>query len=217
MDKKKISRGNDRPDRREENLLFSSGYHYVAGVDEAGRGALAGPVVAAAIMLPEQADFKWLPLVRDSKLLPASARQNIFNQMHKSGVTIGIGTVSSSTIDDINILNATRKAMKLALSRLNTQPDYVLTDAVALPRLSIPQKNIIRGDRTCLVISCASIAAKVVRDQIMIDLDEKYPQYKFRNHKGYGTSEHLDCLRCFGASRMHRFTFRPIKELVRLL
>jgi ribonuclease HII len=207
----------DRPCRDEENALLSAGYRRIAGVDEAGRGALAGPVVAATVILPEVARFRWLPLIRDSKLLKEKVREDLYKKMHRSGVLIGIAVVEADVIDEINILNATKKAMKLAIERLPEPPDFVITDAVPLPRFHIPQKNIIKGDRLCTVISCASVIAKVVRDRIMIDLDEKYPQYGFANHKGYGTSEHLECLQRYGACRVHRATFGPVKDLARLI
>jgi ribonuclease HII len=207
----------DRPDRKEERTLFSAGYRRIAGVDEAGRGALAGPVVAAVVVLPERARFQWLVLIKDSKLLQPEVRQNIHAMMLCSGIEIGVGIVEPAVIDNINILNATKKAMKLAIEQLACPPDYVLTDAVSLPRFRIPQKNIIKGDRTCLIISCASVVAKVTRDRIMVELDAKYPQYKFAKHKGYGTVEHLECLQSHGASEVHRTTFGPVKDLKRLL
>jgi ribonuclease HII len=207
----------DRPDRKEERALYSAGYRRLAGIDEAGRGALAGPVVAAAVMLPAAARFKWLALVKDSKLLPAELREDLFGLMHKAGLAIGVGIVEPSVIDTINILNATKKAMKIAVEQLADPPDYVLTDDVMLPRFSIPQKNIIKGDRSCLIISCASVVAKVTRDHIMLELHSRYPKYGFANHKGYGTSEHLECLRNNGACPAHRLTFGPVRDLERLL
>jgi ribonuclease HII len=205
------------PHRHEEDALLSSGYHRIAGVDEAGRGALAGPVVAATVVLPENADYGWLDMVRDSKLLQHSVRKNILDFMSEAGIEIGIGTVSPQIIDNINILNATKKAMKLALAQLANPPDYILTDYVRLPGMRIPQKNIIKGDLICLSISCASIVAKVTRDHMMLELDLKYPRYKFAKHKGYGTSEHMECLERYGACKVHRFTFGPVKGLMRLL
>jgi ribonuclease HII len=205
------------PDRREEAAAFALGYRRVAGVDEAGRGALAGPVVAAAVILPEDADFEWLAMVRDSKLLSKHARETILRLMQEARIEIGVGSASAAVIDNVNILNASKRAMKMALQQLTTPPDYVLTDAVRLQRLSVPQKNIIKGDRICLTISCASIVAKVTRDHLMIELDAKYPEYAFDNHKGYGTSEHLRLLRRHGACKIHRFTFGPVRDLARML
>ena len=205
------------PERKEERALFSAGYSRVAGVDEAGRGALAGPVVAAVVVLPEKAGFRWLSRVKDSKLLGVNVREELYTRMHRSGLDIGIAVVGADVIDEINILNATKRAMKMAIERLPEPPDFVLTDAVPLPRFHIPQKNIIKGDRLCTVISCASVIAKVVRDRIMLDLDTQYPQYGFASHKGYGTSGHLECLRRYGACKEHRTTFGPVKELERLI
>lgn len=207
----------DHPDRKEESALFSAGYIRIAGVDEAGRGALAGPVVAAAVILPQGARFKWLALIKDSKLLREDVREYIMKKVRRAGIEVGVGVVEPSVIDDVNILNATKKAMRLAIEQLRQPPDYVLIDAIVLPRLRIPQKGIIKGDRTCLAISCASVVAKVARDHIMVELDAKYPEYGFANHKGYGTREHFDSLQKNGASEVHRQTFGPVKGLKRML
>lgn len=215
---KKTSSGSKfQPRRTEEDALMKKGFRRIAGLDEAGRGALAGPVVAAAVILPGQPDFTWLEKVRDSKALTKEARENIYTLMQASGIEIGIGIISAEVIDNINILNATKKAMKLALTQFSSPPDYILTDAVDLPNMSIPQKGIIKGDRDVLIIACASVAAKVTRDRIMMDLDLSYPQYGFCKHKGYGTREHLECLQRYGASSIHRFTFAPVRQLSRLI
>jgi len=215
--KRKDEKLPDYPSRKEEKALLSAGYHRIAGVDEAGRGALAGPVVAATVILPEGARFRWLSQVKDSKLLQGNVREDLYHKMHRSGAEIGIAVIQASIIDEINILNATKKAMHMALERLPEPPDYILTDYVNLPGLCIPQKNIVKGDRLCMTIACASIIAKVVRDRIMIDLHEKYPNYGFDNHKGYGTPEHLERLVLYGACSIHRFTFGPVKDLGRLI
>ncbi|MCX6004401.1 MAG: ribonuclease HII [Chloroflexi bacterium] len=205
------------PSLREEEALFSNGYRRIAGLDEAGRGALAGPVVAAAVILPPNADFPWLDHVKDSKLLCENTREEIFMMMVKSEVEIGIGIVTHEIIDAINILNATKKAMKNALEQFLTPPDYLLIDAIILPRVRIPQKGLIKGDRFCLSIACASIIAKVTRDHIMLELDTQFPQYGFGNHKGYGTREHLHCLQCYGVSGVHRLTYAPVRAISRLI
>lgn len=215
--KKRYDGGKVKPGRTEEAALIKKGFRRIAGLDEAGRGALAGPVVAAAVILPEQADFNWLERVRDSKALTGETRENIFMLMHDSGIEIGVGIISADIIDSINILNATRKAMKMALEQFTAPPDYILTDAVNLPGMSIPQKGIIKGDRDVLIIACASVVAKVTRDRIMVELDLTYPQYGFCQHKGYGTRWHLECLQRHGASAIHRFTFAPVRELSRLI
>jgi len=206
-----------RPNHDEESTLYREGYRRIAGFDEAGRGALAGPVVAAAVILPEKPDFPWIPMVRDSKLLTGKSRERIFSLMRDSGIEIGIGIVPPQVIDSINILNATKKAMLSALHALAYPPDYLLIDALILPGLRIRQKGIIKGDRTVLSIACASVIAKVTRDHIMLELDVTYPQYGFRNHKGYGTARHIDCLRRSGACPFHRLTFAPLRELSRLI
>jgi len=205
------------PHFREEQALFSSGYRRIAGLDEAGRGALAGPVVAAAVVLPPEPDFPWLPMVRDSKLLQEKVRQRIFDSMKECRIEMGIGVVAPDVIDAVNILNATRRAMKLALAELAEPPGYLLIDAVRLRNVPVPQKAIIRGDRTVLSIACASVVAKVTRDHIMLELDERYPEYKFGRHKGYGTRVHLECLRIYGASRIHRMSYSPLRDLARLI
>jgi len=206
-----------KPATREEQALFAAGYRRIAGLDEAGRGALAGPVVAAAVVLPLNADFPWLNRVRDSKLLSPKTRESLFEMMNQSCIEIGTGIVAPHIIDAVNILNATKKAMKLALEQLQNQPDFLLIDAVILPGIRTPQKGIIKGDRLCLSISCASIVAKVTRDRIMMELDVKYPQYGFYNHKGYGTKEHLACLQSYGSCKVHRMTFAPVKALSRII
>ena len=205
------------PNHAEEKALYSAGYRRVAGLDEAGRGALAGPVVAAAGVLPPKPDFRWLPMVRDSKLLSHKVRENIFTCMQDCGLEIGVGIVAPAVIDKVNILNATRQAMLMALANLVQPPDYLLIDAVTLPGLSIQQKGIIQGDRTVISIACASVVAKVTRDRIMLELDARYPRYKFCRHKGYGTPEHMACLRSYGASQVHRFTYAPVRDLAKFI
>jgi len=198
-------------------MLFAKGYRRIAGMDEAGRGALAGPVVAAAVILPDSMEFEWMGQVRDSKMLTEEEREDIYRLIQGADIEIGVGVVPPQVIDNINILNATRQAMKLALQGLYSPPDYVLTDAVFLRRLSMPQKGIIKGDRDVLTIACASIVAKVTRDHIMTELDLAYPHYGFCRHKGYGTREHLQCLQKYGACEIHRFTFAPVRNLSRLI
>jgi len=205
------------PHFKEEQALFSQGYRRIAGLDEAGRGALAGPVVAAAVVLPPEPDFPWLPSVRDSKLLQEKVRRSLFESMCEYSIEIGVGVVEPDIIDTVNILNATRRAMKLALAELSEPPGYLLIDAVRLRNMTVPQKAIIRGDRTVLSIACASVVAKVTRDRIMLEMDELYPGYKFGRHKGYGTREHMDCLRRHGASCIHRMTYSPLRDLARLI
>lgn len=215
--KKPDSGSQIKPGRAHEAALATKGFRRIAGLDEAGRGALAGPVVAAAVILPEVPGFDWLEKVRDSKLLNRESRSELFMLMQDSGIEMGVGIVAPEVIDNINILNATRKAMKLALLQLSAPPDFILTDAVFLRYMDIPQKGIIKGDRYELTIACASIVAKVTRDRIMTELDRAFPCYGFCRHKGYGTQEHMECLRQYGASAIHRLTFGPVRDLSRLI
>lgn len=200
------------PDLTEERQLWSQGYRLVAGIDEAGRGALAGPVVACALVLPP--DFKptRLGLVRDSKQLPPARREFLFNILQNEALAIGIGITSPQDIDSSSILKATYLAMKTAIRQLLYSPHFLLIDGTTLPDTTIPQRKIIRGDKICLSIACASIVAKVTRDRIMIELHKVYPDYGLAHHKGYGTQEHLSCLRRLGPSSIHRCTFAPVRE-----
>ena len=205
------------PSLVEENKLGLQGFRLIAGVDEVGRGALAGPVVAAAVILPQPTDFPWLESVRDSKEIPAAKREHLFKLIEEKAVAVGTGIVESQIIDSIGILNATKIAMRIAVEQLTCSPDFLLIDALTLPQLSIKQKGIIRGDKLCLSIACASIMAKVTRDRIMVELDKVYPIYGLANHKGYGTKQHLSCLCQQGPSPIHRYTFAPVREAVKLL
>ena len=205
------------PSLVEENKLGLQGFRLIAGVDEVGRGALAGPVVAAAVILPQPTDFPWLESVRDSKEIPAAKREHLFKLIEEKAVAVGTGIVESQIIDSIGILNATKLAMRIAVEQLTCSPDFLLIDALTLPQLSIKQKGIIRGDKLCLSIACASIMAKVTRDRIMVGLDKVYPFYGLANHKGYGTKQHLSCLYQQGPSPIHRYTFAPVREAVKLL
>ena len=197
----------------EENTARSKGYSFIAGIDEVGRGPLAGPVVAAAVILPEKIKrANWLNDVRDSKLLSAAQRESLFNYIQKTAVSLGIGMINSQTIDIQGIAKATRLAMKQAVEQLSPRPDFLLIDYVKLPEVPLPQKGVVDGDGICFSIACASIIAKVTRDRLMIELDTIYPGYGLANHKGYGTKEHLDCLKRFGPCPIHRRSFRPVKD-----
>lgn len=182
------------------------GFGRVAGVDEAGRGPLAGPVVAAAVILQERT---FQNRIDDSKKLTNELRRLAFAEIFKKA-DVGIGIIDPATIDQVNILEATLLAMKEALANLSSSPDYVLVDGLQFPKLvdrkSI-QVGVVRGDQKCLSIACASIIAKVTRDNLMIELDRQYPQYGFAKHKGYGTKEHLDAIVRHGLSPVHRKTF----------
>jgi ribonuclease HII len=197
----------------EEEMLVAQGYQRIAGVDEAGRGPLAGPVVAAAVILPHDMDTPWLDLVRDSKQLSSSLRELLFDHIHKVATGIGVGVVDAGIIDRQGIIKATRLAMKLAIEQLRPLPESLLIDYISLPEVKLPQKCITRGDSLCFSIACASIIAKVARDHRMIELDKAYPGYGLASHKGYGTREHLACLRRLGPSPIHRYSFRPVRDM----
>jgi len=202
------------PSFTEESLLAEQGYRYIAGLDEVGRGALAGPVVAAAVIIPHQIDAPWLSRVKDSKQLGLATREFLFHHIHELAISVGIGVISHEVVDTQGIIKATRLAMKLAVDQLSPPAEALLIDYLLLPEVKLPQKGVIGGDQTCFSIACASIMAKVTRDRLMVDLDKDYPGYKLAQHKGYGTSEHLACLCRLGPSPIHRCSFRPVRGLV---
>jgi len=202
------------PNLDEEDKLKSQGYELIAGIDEVGRGALAGPVVASAVILPHPANLPWFGLVRDSKELNYRKRESLFDLISKEAIAVGIGIVPSQVIDSINILKATRLAMMQAVEKLPRQPTFLLIDRITLSQCPIPQTGITRGDKSCLSIACASIIAKVTRDRIMEELDIKYPGYGFAGHKGYGTRKHISCLRKLGPSPVHRLYFAPVRNAI---
>ena len=179
----------------------------IAGVDEAGRGPLAGPVVAAAVILPNSYDLEGLD---DSKKLTPNKRSQLFADIHHQATAIGVGVVPASEIDKINILQATQQAMKMALGQLKPRPDQAVIDGHALPSQIIPNKGVIKGDQTVDVIKAASIIAKVTRDNMMEQYDIIFPVYGFKKHKGYGTREHMDKLRLNKACAIHRKSFKPV-------
>lgn len=191
----------------EEKRLWEQGFLLVAGVDEAGRGPLAGPVVAGACILPAQFD---LPGLNDSKKLTESKREKLFGQIQKQALAFAVGSAEPAEIDLYNILQASKLAMKRAIEGLKMRPHFLLTDAVSLPMLNIPQKAIIRGDALSASIAAASILAKVTRDHWMRDLHTIYPEYGFDKNKGYGTNEHLQVLQRLGPSPIHRRSFTPV-------
>lgn len=184
-------------------------YVYICGIDEAGRGPLAGPVVAGAVILPKNDDILYL---NDSKQLSAAKRDELFDEIKNKAISYGVGIVSHERIDEINILNATYEAMKIAISQLSNKPDILLNDAVTIPNIDIEQVPIIKGDAKSASIAAASIIAKVTRDRIMEDYDKVYPEYGFAKHKGYGSKEHIEAIKKHGACDIHRKTF--IKNFV---
>ncbi len=202
------------PSFTEEKILEARGYRYIAGIDEAGRGALTGPVVAAAVILPCHIDTPWLNQVKDSKQLSPARRESLFHHIHEVALSMGIGIVPHKIIDAEGIIMATRLAMKLAIGQLSSPPEFLLIDYMRLPEVPLPQKGITNGDSLCFSIACASIIAKVSRDHIMKELDGIYPGYGLAQHKGYGTKGHLACLRRLGPSPVHRQSFKPIQDIV---
>jgi len=194
-----------------ETCLRTAGYHLIAGVDEAGRGSLAGPVVAAAVILPPACAIDG---VDDSKALSARRREQLDLAIRTEAVAVGFGVIQEEVVDAINILQATMLAMRRAIEALNPPPDFVLIDGDRSPNCSLPHRPIPSGDRLCFSISAASILAKVGRDRIMQAYDLALPQYGFGRHKGYGTPEHLSAITRFGASPIHRKSFRGVREYV---
>ena len=194
--------------------LLSQGYSFIAGLDEAGRGCLAGPVVAAAVILPLSDDCTSLFAgTRDSKQLTVQERERLYAIIMQHALTAGVGIGSVELIDERNILQATKFAMRSALVQLSPPPQALLLDALLLPDVPLLQRSIIHGDALCLSIAAASVIAKVTRDRIMLQLHEQYPAYGFAQHKGYCTEAHLAALRTYGATPVHRRSFAPVREL----
>ena len=187
-----------------ERGLWEAGYDLVAGIDEVGRGPLAGPVVAAAVILPKECKIEG---VNDSKKLSAKKREDLYDIILEKAVSYGIGVVSNERIDEINILQATYEAMREALSQLKPKAEYILADAVTIPMVSTPQRGIIKGDAKSMSIGAASIVAKVYRDRMMEAYEEVYPGYGFASNKGYGAAEHIEGIRKQGITPIHRKTF----------
>ena len=192
-----------------EKAAYFNGFTCVAGIDEAGRGPLAGPVMAAAVILPVGLA---LDDVDDSKKLSPDKREKLFDIIMSQAVSVGVGIIGPLEIDRINILQATRSAMLAAVQKLSPQPDYLLIDGISTINSAIPQKTIKKGDSLSLSIAAASIIAKVTRDRLMVEMDSKYPGYGFSGHKGYGSAAHLDAIRKLGPSPIHRMTFGGVKE-----
>jgi ribonuclease HII len=205
-----------KPDWQEETACLQQGYTLVAGVDEVGRGCLAGPVVASAVIMPHNATADWYSDIKDSKLLSPKQRERLAPLIQRQAVSIGTGVVSSQLIDRLGMTAAVRLAMFLAVRQLKPGPQYVLIDYLSVPQLSCPQKGITDGDSLCFSIACASIVAKVYRDHLMDRLERRYPGYGLSRHKGYGTAEHLAGLRKYGPSSIHRRLFQPVSQLQQL-
>jgi ribonuclease HII len=202
-----------QPTMREfEELAARQGYRIVAGVDEAGRGPLAGPVVAAAVILPVGVD---LVGVNDSKKLTPSRRDELFDLIQERAIAVGVGMGDHALVDRINILQATLAAMGQAVGALAVPPDYLLIDGISRIPIPIPQRTIKKGDSASISIAAASIIAKVTRDRLMVAYDRRYPGYGFAEHKGYGCATHLAAIAALGPSPIHRTTFRGVREHVR--
>ena len=193
-----------------ENELYESGIKYIAGIDEVGRGPLVGPVVTAAVILPK--DF-YDERINDSKKLTEKKRELLYDVIMENAVSVGIGISSEDVIDDINILEATKKAMIEAVNNLSVKPQHLLIDAVKL-NVDIPQTSIIKGDAKSESIAAASIIAKVTRDRMMIELDKEHPEYDFKHNKGYGTKKHIEAIEKYGILKEHRKTFAPCNKYV---
>lgn len=193
-----------------ENELYESGIKYIAGIDEVGRGPLVGPVVTAAVILPR--DF-YDERINDSKKLTEKKRELLYDVIMENAVSVGIGISSEDVIDEINILEATKKAMIEAVNNLNVKPEHLLIDAVKL-NIDIPQTSIIKGDAKSESIAAASIIAKVTRDRMMIELDKLHPEYDFKHNKGYGTRKHIEAIEKYGIIKEHRKTFAPCDKYI---
>ena len=194
-----------------ETELYNKGINFIAGIDEVGRGPLVGPVVTAAVILPK--DF-YDERINDSKKLTEKKRELLYDVIMENAISVGIGISSEDVIDEINILNATKRAMLEAVNNLSVKPEHLLIDAVKL-NTDIPQTSIIKGDAKSESIAAASIIAKVTRDRMMIELDKIHPEYDFKHNKGYGTKKHIEAIRRYGIIKEHRKTFAPCDEYVK--
>jgi ribonuclease HII len=205
------------PTLQQEKRLWQMGYQCIAGIDEVGRGALAGPVVAAAVIVPVRTERQGVwSQVADSKLLAPAIRTKLAQEIRAEALAWGIGAVAALVIDQIGIAAATRQAMTQAVAALTTKPDYLLIDWVKLPQVNLPQESLTKADRHIVSVAAASILAKVYRDQLLTDLQSSYPAYGFARHKGYGTPEHLAALTRHGPCVEHRYTFAPIAKAATL-
>ena len=194
-----------------ETELYNKGINFIAGIDEVGRGPLVGPVVTAAVILPK--DF-YDERINDSKKITEKKRELLYDVIMENAISVGIGISSEDVIDEINILNATKRAMLEAVNNLSVKPEHLLIDAVKL-NTDIPQTSIIKGDAKSESIAAASIIAKVTRDRMMVELDKIHPEYDFKHNKGYGTKKHIEAIRKYGIIKEHRKTFAPCDEYVK--
>lgn len=201
------------PDLHKEKALREQGFRFVAGLDEAGRGAWAGPVVAAAVILPlNRPDLaEVLAGLDDSKKLTPKQRNQFFELIHKIALAASVGVASAELVDEVNVVGATRRAMEQALSKLSVTPDFLLLDHLRLPAINLPQDAFPKADSISLTVAAASVVAKVTRDRLMVELSRDYPGYAFERHKGYGTAVHRSALAELGPCPVHRLSFGPIK------
>jgi len=209
MAKKKKPANRTWPSSRFEDQATAEGASRIAGIDEAGRGPLAGPVVAAAVVL---SSCDRIPNLNDSKLLTQAQREDLYSLIRENALAIGIGVADVDEIDEINIYQATRSAMCQAVSRINPLPDYLLIDGNIKLDIQLPQLSIVKGDRLSFSVAAAGIMAKVTRDKIMLELHEEFPQYGFKQHKGYATREHREAILRYGPSPVHRRLFKGVRD-----
>lgn len=195
-----------------ENELYDKGYKLICGIDEVGRGPLLGPVVTAAVILPIG---YFNPEIKDSKKLSEKKREKLYDIIMKDAISIGIGIVDEKKIDEINIYEATKVAMKMAIDNLDVKPDYILIDAMKLD-IDIPSNSIIKGDAKSESIASASIIAKVTRDRMLDEIDLEYPMYDLKNNKGYGTKKHLEALKHYGPCKYHRYSYSPVIDSLKM-
>jgi ribonuclease HII len=202
------------PHLKKELALRQQGYCFIAGLDEAGRGAWAGPVVAAAVMLPlNRPDLATqLTGLRDSKLMTPVQRERLFEVIQEVALAFAVGMAPAALVDQLNVVGATRYAMQQAIDGLAAVPDYLILDHLRLPALNIPQDAFPKADNISLSVAAASVVAKVTRDRLMAEYGDQYPVYGFKDHKGYGTKAHQAALSCWGPCELHRFSFEPLKE-----
>jgi ribonuclease HII len=205
------------PTLQKEIALLEQGYRFIAGLDEAGRGAWAGPVVAAAVILPSsQSNLpERLDGLRDSKKLTPNKREHFFELIQETALAISVGLASPAIVDEINVVGATRYAMQQALATLSITPDYLLIDHLKLPQVNLPQAAFPKADNLSLTVAAASVIAKVTRDRLMVEFNQKYPGYHFDRHKGYGTQAHRAALTKHGPCSVHRLSYKPLQALNR--
>ena len=188
-----------------EDSVYNEGFNYICGIDEAGRGPLAGPVVVASVIMPKDSMIEG---VNDSKKISEAKREKIYDLIIERAISYGVGIISQEEIDEVNILNATKNGLTKSLEKLDSRPDIILVDALRdINTLGIPYRSVIKGDAKIYSIACASIIAKVTRDRIMKEWDKIYPQYGFASHKGYGTAKHIAAIKEYGLCPLHRCSF----------